>query len=41
MYHINGDISEGIWKANKREGKGVMLFKNGDIYEGDFKGDVI
>ena len=32
---------EGQLKDNKREGKGTMLYNNGDKYEGEWKNDVI
>ena len=36
MYHLNGDVSEGMWKSDKREGKGLLKFHNGILYEGEF-----
>jgi hypothetical protein len=37
MTFANGDVYEGDWKDNKRDGKGKMTFANGDVYEGDWK----
>lgn len=46
MYDINGDKYKGEWASNfkdeekkdyKPEGKGRMIYKNGDIYEGYWK----
>ena len=28
---------EGSWKNNKRDGKGVYKWSNGDVYDGDWK----
>ena len=39
MYFDDGDIYEGDYKNNKREGKGIMYFDDGDTYEGDYKND--
>lgn len=33
----NGDIYEGEWKGNKRDGVGVYKYKNGNIYMGEWK----
>ena len=29
----------GEWKENKREGKGVLQYSNGDVYDGEWKAD--
>jgi hypothetical protein len=34
MKFANGNIYEGSWKEDKREGYGKMEYINGDIYEG-------
>jgi hypothetical protein len=36
MRFKNGDVFEGEWKNNKKEGKGLYRWKNGDKYEGFF-----
>jgi hypothetical protein len=33
----NGDIFEGDWIDNKANGKGILNYKNGNIYEGEVK----
>ena len=33
----DGDVYDGEWKNDKREGHGVMRFSNGDQYEGGWK----
>ncbi|MDR0552934.1 MAG: hypothetical protein LBG13_02475, partial [Holosporales bacterium] len=30
---------EGDWKNDKREGKGKIVYVNGNVYEGDWKND--
>ena len=35
----NGDVYDGYFKNNLKEGKGKIYFKNGDTYEGDMKND--
>ena len=30
---------DGLWSANKRNGKGVEHYSNGDVYEGQFAND--
>ena len=29
----------GKWKKGKRNGKGIQKYKNGDMYEGEFRND--
>ena len=41
FYAANGEVSEAMWKADKREGKGTLKFYNGDFYEGNFEEDKI
>jgi len=36
LYFSNGDIYEGEWKNQYREGEGIITFANGDFYSGDF-----
>ena len=39
--NINGvDEYQGQWKGNKRHGKGVCYFHNGDVYMGDWLDDL-
>jgi hypothetical protein len=40
MKYNNGDIYEGDWKKDVKEGKGKMKYNNGDIYEGDWKNNL-
>ena len=35
----NGEIFTGEWLNGKRHGIGILLFPNGDFYEGSFKND--
>jgi hypothetical protein len=35
----NGDVYDGDFKDDKKEGNGKMTYANGDIYDGDFKDD--
>jgi len=36
LYFSNGDIYEGEWKNQYREGEGIITFANGEFYSGDF-----
>jgi len=36
----SGDVYEGEWKQDKREGKGKWQYHNGDKYSGEWKGDM-
>ena len=33
----NGDIYEGEWEHDLRNGKGLYIFNDGDIYNGNWK----
>ena len=35
----NGDLYEGEFKNDKRNGKGILKVADGDYYEGEFKDD--
>lgn len=35
----NGEIYEGRWKSDRRDGKGVHYYLNGDVFEGSWKND--
>ena len=37
MQYPKNEIYEGNWSNDKREGKGVYQWSNGDIYEGEMK----
>ena len=39
MTHFNGEIYEGEWVNDKRNGKGNQTLPNGEVYEGEFKDD--
>ncbi|OAF64859.1 MORN repeat-containing protein 3, partial [Intoshia linei] len=39
VYSTNGDQYTGEWTDNLKEGKGTYIWKNGFIYEGDWKKD--
>jgi len=41
IFFCNGDIYEGEWINNMKEGEGKLIFSNGNIYEGDFENDQI
>ena len=34
-----GDVYDGMWENDMREGKGIMTFHNGDFFDGDFRED--
>lgn len=36
MTYANGDVYEGDWVNNFKNGKGKMTYVNGDVYEGDW-----
>lgn len=40
MEFSTGDVYEGPWRDDKRDGRGVMRFANGDVYDGDWRDDV-
>jgi len=40
MIYISGDIYEGEWLNDKKEGNGKYWYKNGNIYTGDWKNDM-
>lgn len=35
----NGEIYEGRWKSDMRDGKGVHYYSDGDVYEGAWSND--
>jgi len=35
MIYNNGDIYDGNWKNDLKEGKGIMKYNNGDEYNGE------
>ncbi len=37
MFYDNGMYQAGTWKKDKLDGIGTVVFKNGDIYKGEFK----
>jgi len=39
MKYANGDVYDGLWLENKRNGKGTMTYVNGDVYEGLWQAD--
>ena len=41
MHYEDGDLYEGDWIEDKREGFGVMKFVDNLKYEGEFKGDAL
>lgn len=36
----SGDIYEGEMLGDRRHGKGTLFFRDGSVYEGDFRGSV-
>ena len=40
QYYKSGEIYEGEWHDNVREGEGTHFFNNGDKYEGEWSNDV-
>jgi hypothetical protein len=38
--YANGDVYEGCWEANVRNGKGQCVFSSGNVYKGDWVDDV-
>ena len=41
MNYSNENIYNGNWKENRKEGKGIMIYKNGNKFEGIFKEDKV
>ena len=41
MTYREGDVYDGAWKDDKKEGTGTLTYKDGDSYEGTFKDDKI
>jgi hypothetical protein len=41
MYYSNGNIYDGEWKNDRREGIGTFYFCKGGIYIGEFKNNII
>lgn len=39
MTWVNGDVYDGNWVYDKKEGQGKLTFNNGDFYDGDWKDD--
>ena len=39
QYYNDGDIYEGDWRNNNREGKGIYYYTIGDRNEGEFRND--
>ncbi len=37
MIYNNGDLYDGYWKDDEKEGKGIMKFKNGEIVDAYWK----
>lgn len=37
--YINGDIYDGNWKDDKKNGNGVYKWKNGNVYKGFYIDD--
>lgn len=37
FYICVGDVYEGEWVANRKDGKGTDIFSNGDAYHGEYK----
>jgi hypothetical protein len=35
-----GDVYDGDWKRDIREGRGVQLYANGDVYDGEWCDDM-
>ena len=40
MYINNGDIYEGDFKNDERNGKGIIYYNDDDIYEGEVKNGI-
>lgn len=40
MKYAEGNVYEGEFVADKREGRGKLIFNTGDKYEGGFKNDL-
>jgi hypothetical protein len=41
MRYANGDVYEGEWRNNAKNGQGIMRYANGDVYTGDWIDDEI
>ena len=39
LLYNNGDIFEGEFENEERNGHGIIKYFNGDIFEGEFKND--
>jgi hypothetical protein len=35
-----GNVYEGDWKSNMRNGKGILYYANGDVFEGEWIGNM-
>ena len=40
MKYNNGDLYNGEWKNDLKEGEGTIKYNNGDIYDGNWKNDL-
>ena len=36
---VNGDVYDGEYKDDKRNGRGKHTYANGDVYDGEWKDD--
>ena len=39
MNYAKGDIYDGQWEEDKKNGRGELHYSNGDYYEGEFVDD--
>ena len=39
MKHLSGEIHEGEYKNDERNGKGLMIYTFCEIHEGEYKND--
>lgn len=37
----DGNIYDGLWHSGKRSGPGTFYFKNGDMFQGSWRDDVM